>query len=188
MEDSAIIDLYWQRSDQAISETDKKYGKYCRSIAYRICASREDAEECVSDTWFRAWNLMPDKRPTALSVFLGGITRNFALDRLKAKKRKKRGGGEADLALEELSESVPHGTSLEQSVEEKELERAIGSFVARLPLEEKTVFVLRYWHFVPVAEIAVRMSFSQSKTKSILFRTRNKLKTYLMEAGLCQIR
>jgi len=188
MEDSAIIDLYWRRSDQAISKTEKKYGKYCRSIAYHICASREDAKECVNDTWFRAWNLMPDKRPSALSVFLGGITRHFALDRMKAKNRKKRGGGEAILALDELSECIPDGTDLEQSIEEKELEHAIGSFVARLPADEKTTFILRYWYFVPVSEIAARMQFSQSKTKSMLFRVRNKLKNYLMEADLCQIR
>lgn len=88
MEDAAIVDLYWQRSDQAISETDRKYGKYCHTIAYNICASNEDAEECVNDTWFSAWNLMPDKRPSALSTFLGYITRNFALNRYKARTSK----------------------------------------------------------------------------------------------------
>ena len=185
MEDREIVDLYWQRSDLAISETDKKYGRYCRSIAYRILASQEDAEECVSDTWFRAWNRMPDDRPSALSVFLGGITRQLALNRIRAKNRKKRGGGEAVLALDELSEVLSDGTDLERSVEDKELEEAIGSFVAALPETEKTVFVLRYWHLVSISEIAMRMHFSQSKTKSMLFRTRNKLKTYLLEAGLC---
>ncbi len=185
MEDREIVDLYWQRSDLAISETEKKNGRYCRSIAYRILSSQEDAEECVSDTWFRAWNRMPDDRPSALSVFLGGITRQLALNRIRAKNRKKRGGGEAVLALDELSEVLSDGTDLERSVEDKELETAIGSFVAALPEAEKAVFVLRYWHFVPVAEIAERMHFSQSKTKSMLFRTRNKLKTYLLEAGLC---
>ena len=83
MEDSAIVDLYWQRSEQAISETDRKYGRYCHTIAYNICADNEDAEECVNDTWFSAWNSMPDKRPSVLSTFLGYITRNFAIDRFK---------------------------------------------------------------------------------------------------------
>ena len=188
MEDTEIVDLYWQRDHRAISETNSKYGRYCQSIAYRILSSREDAEECVSDTWFRAWNLMPDKRPGALGVFLGGITRQIALDRMKAKNRKKRGGGEAELALDELSEVIPDGTDLERSAEDRELEQAVGRFVAALPEAEKTVFILRYWHLIPIAEIAERLHFSQSKTKSMLFRTRNKLKNYLTEEGLCQIR
>ena len=105
MEDKEIIDLYWQRSDRAIAETDRKYGRYCGTIAYNICRSREDAEECVGDTWFRAWGLMPDKRPGILSSFLGGITRSLALDRYRSQHRQKRGGGETALALEELAES-----------------------------------------------------------------------------------
>ena len=113
MEDAAIVELYWQRSDQAIAETEQKYGRYCRSIAGRICRRAEDAEECVSDTWFRAWNLMPDKRPSRLSVFLGTITRSLALDRIKAETRQKRGGGETDLALDELTECLPGGESAE---------------------------------------------------------------------------
>ena len=184
MEDTAIVDLYWQRSDRAIAETDRKYGRYCHSIAYHICGTDEDAEECVNDTWFRAWNLMPDKRPAVLSVFLGGITRNFALDLIKAKNRKKRGGGEAFLALDELTECIPDKTDPEQEFEDKELEAAIGRFVAGLPEIEKRVFVLRYWYLTPVAQIAGKMDFSLSKTKSILFRTRRKLKTYLTEEGL----
>lgn len=185
MEDAAIVDLYWARSDQAISETEHKYGKYCHSIAYNICGAREDAEEVVNDTWLSAWNQMPDKRPTALSAFLGCITRNFALNLLKARNRHKRGGGEGALALEELSDCVPDGTDVERSVEERELERAVGRFVAGLPLRERTVFVLRYWRLAPVEEIAERLGFSQSKTKSMLFRTRKKLRAYLREEGLC---
>ena len=102
MQDEQIVELYWQRSDQAISETNQKYGRYCHAIAYNICGLTEDAEECVNDTWLRAWNLMPDQRPRLLSAFLGCITRNFAIDRVKAKNRIKRGGGEAALALDEL--------------------------------------------------------------------------------------
>ena len=98
MEDKQIVDLYWQRSDLAISETNQKYGRYCRTIAYNICGIAEDAEECVNDTWFRAWNLMPDQRPSVLSAFLGRITRSISIDRIKAKNRIKRGGGEATLS------------------------------------------------------------------------------------------
>ncbi len=185
MEDAAIVDLYWERSDQAISETEQKYGKYCNTIAYNICGTREDAEECVNDTWLSAWNQMPDKRPAVLSAFLGCITRNFALNLLKARNRHKRGGGEAALALEELSDCVPGGIDVERSVEERELERAVGRFVAGLPQRERAVFVLRYWRLVPLAEISERLGFSQSKTKSMLFRTRKRLRAYLQEEGLC---
>ena len=99
MEDSAIVDLYWQRSDRAIAETEQKYGAYCHRIAYNICQCEEDAEECVNDTYLRAWNSMPDQRPRMLRSFLGTITRNLALDRCRSASRKKRGGGEVELAL-----------------------------------------------------------------------------------------
>ena len=174
MEDAAIVDLYWQRSDRAIAETDRKYNRYCHSIAYHICGADEDAEECVNDTWFRAWNLMPDQRPTVLSVFLGTITRSLALDRIKARTRKKRGGGEAVLALDELAECIPGGDDPARAVEDRELEEAVGRFVSGLPEPEKQAFVLRYWHLLSLSEIAQRLHFSQSKTKSMLFRTRGK--------------
>lgn len=185
MEDSAIVDLYWQRSDMAIPETAHKYGSYCHTIAYNISASNEDAEECVNDTWFRAWNLMPDKRPAVLSTFLGGITRNFALDLFKAKTRKKRGGGETVLALDELADCIPDGADLERNYEIAEFEQAIGAFAAGLPEAEQKIFTARYWYLMPVAEISQRLGFSQSKTKSILFRVRKKLRVYLREEGLC---
>ena len=184
MEDEMIVDLYWQRSDLAISETDKKYGRYCHSIAYNICGTDEDAEECVNDTWLRAWNLMPDQRPAVLSAFLGRITRNFAINCFKAKTRLKRGGGEAALALDELEECIPGGTEPERVLEEKELEEAIGRFVAALPKTEKTVFVLRYFYLTPVDEIAEKLHFSSGKVKSMLFRSRKKLRSALEKEGL----
>lgn len=185
MEDSAIVDLYWQRSDQAISETDRKYGRYCYTIAYNICANNEDAEECVSDTWFSAWNSMPDKRPAILSTFLGYITRNFALNRFRARSSKKRGGGEIPLALDELEDCLPSVISAEQHCEEKELEAAIDAFVSTLPEADRRMFIARYWYLAPVSEIAIRMNCSQSKAKTTLYRTRNKLRVYLQEEGLC---
>lgn len=185
MEDRQIVDLYWQRSDLAISETDQKYGRYCHTIAYNICGTDEDAEECVSDTWFRAWNLMPDRRPTILSAFLGRITRNFAINLIQAKNRIKRGGGEAVLALDELEECIPGGRNPEQALEEKELARAIGRFVSGLPKTEKKIFVLRYWYVASMDEIAETLGFSTGKVKTSLFRTRKKLKNYLEEEGLC---
>ena len=185
MKDEMIVDLYWQRSDTAISETNQKYGRYCHSIAYNICGTDQDAEECVNDTWFRAWNLMPDQRPSVLSTFLGCITRNFAIDRIKAKNRVKRGGGEAVLALDELEECLSGGTDPEHVLEAKELETAIGRFVSELPRTEKLIFVLRYWYVAPVDEIAEKMQFSKGKVKTSLFRTRRKLRAYLEEEGLC---
>ena len=185
MEDEQIVDLYWQRSDLAISETNQKYGRYCHTIAYNICGTEEDAEECVNDTWLRAWNLMPDQRPTILSAFLGRITRNFAINLIKTKNRIKRGGGEAVLALDELEECIPGGRNPEQALEEKELEKAIGRFVSQLPQPEKTIFVLRYWRVAPIDEIAEKLQFSKGKIKSSLFRTRRKLRDYLQEEGLC---
>ena len=124
MEDSAIVELYWQRADEAIPETERKYGRYCRRIAYNITASHEDAEECVNDTWLGAWNAMPDKRPSVLSTFLGYITRNFALNRLEARRSAKRGGGEAVLALDELEDCIPADASPQRCLEQKELEAA----------------------------------------------------------------
>ena len=185
MEDKEIVDLYWQRSDLAISETNQKYGRYCHSIAYHICGVTEDAEECVNDTWLRAWNLMPDQRPTRLSAFLGRITRSISLDCIKSKNRLKRGGGEAVLALDELEDCIPGGINPERILEEKELEQIIGNFVSELAQPEKTVFILRYWHVKPIGEIAVRMQCSEGKIKSSLFRTRRKLRSYLQEEGLC---
>ena len=185
MEDEQIVDLYWQRSDLAISETNQKYGRYCHTIAYNICGTDEDAEECVNDTWFRAWNLMPDQRPAILSTFLGRITRNFAINLIKSKNRIKRGGGEAVLALDELEECIPSGKNPEQALEEKELEKAIGRFVSQLPQPEKIIFVLRYWRVASIDEIAEKLQFSKGKIKSSLFRTRRKLRDYLQEEGLC---
>ena len=184
MEDAAIVDLYWQRSDQAIAETDKKYGRYCRSIAWRICNDYEDAEECVNDTWLSAWNAMPTERPHLLSTFLGRITRNLAISVTRAKNRVKRGGGELSLALEELGDCIPSDLDVERSYESKEFRRAIGAFVASLSETEQKAFVARYWYMASVKEIAERLSFSESKTKSMLFRLRNRLRDDLKEEGL----
>ena len=128
---------------------------------------------------------MPDQRPTILSAFLGRITRSISIDRIKAKNRIKRGGGEAVLALDELEECIPGGRNPEQALEETELEKAIGRFVSQLPQPEKTIFVLRYWRVAPIDEIAEKLQFSKGKIKSSLFRTRRKLRDYLQEEGLC---
>ena len=108
MEDAEIIELYFRRSEEAIAESDRKYGAYCSSIAWRILKSREDSEECVSDTWLRAWGAMPPARPRFLRAFFGKITRNLSLGRYERDHAAKRGGGEVSIALDELGESPIH--------------------------------------------------------------------------------
>ena len=116
MDDLHVIDLYWARAETAISETEKKYGGYCYSIAYRILHDNEDSEECVNDTYMRAWDSMPPHRPSALKRFLGRITRNLSLDRYEQRTAEKRGFGEIPLALEELQECIPARTATERLV------------------------------------------------------------------------
>ena len=187
MKDTEIVELYWRCSDQAIRETEMKYGAYCRTVAYNILENREDTEECVSDTWFSAWNAMPDKRPDKLAPFLGRITRNAAITRALERTRLKRGGGELPLALDELDECIASGYSLEAETERRELEAALARFVRALPETERKIFVARYWFLAPIAELAEKFSFSQSKVTSMLHRTRKKLQRYLTEEGLCEI-
>ena len=131
MEDSAIIDLYWAREERALSETDAKYGGYCRSIAHNILKNREDSEECVSDTWLHAWNAMPPQRPSILSSFLGRITRNLSFDRCRRQNAEKRGGGSLPLALDELSECVPAGSS--KRLKHANWQRPSTAFFGRFP-------------------------------------------------------
>ena len=185
MEDRQIVELYWQRSEQAVAETDRKYGRYCEAIAYAVCSDRQDAEECVNDTWLRAWNAMPDERPTALGAFLGRITRNLAINLFERKNRQKRGGGQMTVALEELEDCIPGREDPQRQVELEELRQALGRFVAELNETEKMVFTARYWYLKSVEEIAGRMGFTQSRVKSLLFRLRRRLGRYLEEEGLC---
>ena len=185
MDDSAIIDLYWQRSDRAIAESDEKYGKYCGTIAYNICGSWEDSEECVSDTWLSAWNQMPPKRPKVLSAFFGAITRNAAINRIRARSREKRGGGQVDLVLSELEACIPAPDNVEQQAEMKELMGAIRAFVAGLKPGERNIFLGRYYYMVPVEELGHRLGYSTSKVKTTLYRLRGRLQKYLKEEGLC---
>ena len=185
MEDREIVELYWRRSDRAVQESEKKYGPWCRTIAKNIVADLRDAEECVSDAWLAAWNAMPDKRPEKLGGFLGKLTRNIALDRWRAGQRRKRGGGETPLALEELSECIPDGGNVEETVELRELSRTVAAFVRALPETERQVFASRYYALASMEEIAARSGFSQAKVKSMLHRTRLRLRAELEKEGYC---
>lgn len=182
MEDPRIIDLYFQRSEQAIVETDRKYGGYCYCIAYNILSNREDSEESVSDTYLAAWNTMPPKRPKALNIFLGKITRHISIDRYRRNNAKKRGGGEIALALEEL-EGCTDGHDTESQWEVKELTHILNQFLSTLTETERNIFLCRYWYCDSIQTIAERAGFSQSKVTSMLHRTRGKLRKCLREEG-----
>ena len=187
MNDKEIVDLYWMRSEQAIQETEKKYGKYCHIIAYNILGNPEDSEECVNDTWLAAWNAMPDKRPERLNPFLANITRNFALSKIVRQNAKKRGGGEVELALEELDDCIPSGYSLEKELEDRELAQAIDHFIRTLSEEEAFAFIARYYFLATEREIAEKRGYTRSKVSMMLKRSRDRLKKYLLQEGLCEI-
>lgn len=184
MEDSAIVELYWQRSESAVAESERKYGAYCRHIARSICPSESDAEECVNDTWLGAWNSMPDKRPERLSTFLGCLTRHLSINRLRAEQSQKRGGRETVLVLDELSECLPAESDPAREAEARELGEAVRRFTDSLSESERLVFLGRYWYLLPVSRIAARMGWTESKTKSLLHRLRGRLRRQLREEGL----
>ena len=179
MEDKKIVDLYIQRSEQAVTETQSKYGNYCFSIAYQILANNEDAEESVNDTYIDAWNSIPPHKPAILSTFLGKITRRISIDRWRTRNAKKRGRGEMPLVLEELAEGIEGNNSIEQELEQKRLSEVINTFVLGLPMMEQKVFLCRYWYMDSIDSICKQFGFSESKVKSMLYRTREKLKLVL---------
>lgn len=184
MDDKAILDLYWARSERAIAETDSKYGAYCYSIASNILSSREDSEECVSDTYLAAWNSIPPKRPAMLSAFLGKMTRYISLNRWKQRSRLKRGGGEVPLCLDELEGCVSGRESAEDTVLRKEALTALNRFLEELPELERKVFLCRYWYFDAVKDIGPRFGLTPAQAASILHRTRQKLNKHLAKEGL----
>ena len=182
MEDNQIIELYWKKNADAISETADKYGAYCFAIAENILHNAEDSEECVNDTWLRAWNAIPPQKPSAFRIFLAKITRNLAFNRFNARNAEKRGGGEIALVLDELGECLG-GADAEAAYEAKELRQSIRNFVRALPEREGNVLVRRYFFAEPVADIAKRYDLSENNVMVILSRTRKKLKAHLLKEG-----
>lgn len=183
MDDSKIVQLYWDRDEQAIPATSDKYGTYCISIAQNILGNQEDAEECVNDTYMSAWNSMPPHRPKILSVFLGKITRNLSLNRYKQNTAGKRGGGEVPVVLDEIAELVSDTGSVEQEVDRKELVKAIDAFLDRLPTDKRSIFICRYWYFDSVSKIAARFGMTENHVSVTLNRLRVKLHNDLLERG-----
>lgn len=184
MEDTDIIALYWARDERAVSETADKYGRYCHSVAYRILQNNEDSEECVNDTYTGAWNAIPPHRPELFSAFLAKITRRISLNLLRNKTAEKRGTGQYTVTLEELSECIPSSLTAEDTVETHELTRMLNNFLDNLSVEERRVFLCRYWYLDPVKDIAKRFSFGESKVKMMLKRTREKLLIHLKKEGI----
>lgn len=183
MDDKRIIGLYFERREQAVEETAKKYGRYCYAIAYNILSDPEDAEESVNDTYLDAWNAIPPHRPNSLALFLGKITRRISIDRWRIRNAGKRGGGETALVLEELYQCVASGANPEQEFERKQLAQVINQFVKTLPGNEQKVFLCRYWYMDSIRSISQRFGYSESKVKSMLFRTREKLREVLRKEG-----
>mgnify|MGYP004487301569 CR=1 FL=1 len=184
LEDTQIVNLFFIRSEEALRETDRKYGHFCFKIAWNILENQEDAEESVSDTYLAAWKSIPPTRPSQLSAFLAKITRHISLDRWRRRSAEKRGGGEADVALEELEECVAGSNTVESTVAAKELQAALNRFLETQSEMERVLFVSRYWYLRPVKEIADKTGLSVSNVKTQLCRTRKKLRFFLEKEEL----
>ena len=184
MEDIRILNLYESRSQSAVSETERAYGKYCMAIAMNVLGSREDAEECVNDVYLRAWESIPPTRPAEMSAYLGRLTRNAALNLYKQKHAEKRGRGETAQLLSELEECLSAGNAVEEAMEAQTLTQAINRFLYTLDTERRTMFVRRYWYADSIADVARRFHAGQSKVKSALARMRGELKAYLEKEGI----
>lgn len=183
MEDKEIVQLYLDRSERAIDETQKKYGKYCSCIAANILASKEDAEECVNDTYVRTWNAIPPHVPQRLQTFLGKITRNLALDRY-AKNRAQMRSAATELTLNEIADCIPDPKAPESPTEDILLKDALNTFLAKLPKHTRILFLRRYWYLCSVKEIANSMNLTESNVKVTLYRTRLQLKEFLEKEGI----
>ena len=183
MEDEKIVDLYWQRSESAIRETEIKYDRYLTKIAYNILADAEDSRESVNDTYLAAWNSMPPHRPGVLSTYLGKLTRRISIDCFRRRTRQKRGGSEYELSLSELGDCVSGGNTTEEIVNVRLLADAIGIFLRLQSAEARNAFIGRYYYLDSVKEVAAYCGMTESKCKTLLYRTRVALKEYLREEG-----
>ena len=184
MLDENIIELYNKRSEDAISETAKKYGKVCQTVAYNVLKNTQDAEECVNDTYLNTWNAIPPERPNSLISFLCLITRNLALDRYRGKTAKSRTNGQPDLIFEELSECISDSKTSDDDIENILRRDVINRFLAALNEENRDMFVLRYWYMYSIADIARLYHFSENKVSVSLFRIRKSLKLVLEKEGV----
>lgn len=183
MDDNVIVQMYWDRNEEALSATAKKYGSYCFSIAKNIVGNNEDAEECVNDTYLQTWNSIPDNKPKMLSTYLGKITRNLSFNRYKRNNAEKRGGGQIGLVLDELSDLIASPDEPEMEIDSKHLSKAINSFLSNLPLEKRKIFMCRYWYADSIKDIAKTFGMTENNVSVILNRLRQKLSEHLKESG-----
>ena len=183
MDDDKIIELYWTRSELAVSETQMKYGRLCISIASNILSNIEDSEECVNDTYLALWNSIPPKKPERLQAFICRITRNLALKKYEYVTAEKRNKNVA-CSIDELEYCVSGRNEVEAELESKKIETAINMFLRQQDKEKRGVFILRYWYFESIKSISDYTGFSQSKVKSILFNLRRRLRLYLESEGI----
>lgn len=183
MDDEMILDLYFARDELAVVETDRKYGGYCFTIANSILNNTEDAEETVSDTYLRAWNTIPPKRPNVFQMFLAKITRNLAFSRWRSNTAAKRGGGELELVLEELNGCIAAPGGVEDRMNARDLALAIRAFLNTIPAREQDIFLRRYFFVEESAQIAKRYGMKPAAVLRSLSRTREKLKRYLAQEG-----
>lgn len=183
MKDEEIVDLYWQRDEQAITETNAKYGPYCRVVADNILHDEEDTGECINDTWFKTWNSIPPNRPDSLKLYVVKIARNLALNIYKSRNAIKRGCGEISYVFEELEMCVSGNENVEDKIITKELGEEVNQFLHMIKERECNIFIRRYFYVESVREIAQRYGVSEKNVGVILTRTRKKLKNYLKERG-----
>ncbi len=183
MDDSKIIEQYWQRNEQAIESTAKKYGSYCTKISFNILCDLSDTEENVNDTYMQAWKSIPPARPDSLMAYLGKTARNLALNKLKARNAIKRTADSTSLSLDELDLYTPSSVNIEDETEMAHLSKCISDFLYTQKEDMRNVFVCRYFYCDSIEDISVKFGFSASKVKSMLMRTREKLRDYLLKEG-----
>lgn len=183
MDDRDILDLYFARDEGAIEATAQKYGAYCSAVARNILDDPQAAEECLNDTWLRCWNAIPPQRPLSLKSFAGRIARNLALTRLRARDAQKRGGGQAELALEELSECVSGSPTPEDALDRQAFQAALDRFLDGLPQLQRDLFLRRYWYLDSVSQLAQRFGMSETRVTTTLHRLRGRLKQHLNQEG-----
>ena len=182
LDDKTIIQHYWDRNECAISETDEKYGAFCCSIAENILENKEDAKECVNDTYLKTWNSLPPHWPKIFPAFIGRIVRNLAFNRYNSERTLKRGGGQISIALDELDECIPDKCS-DFVCDESELSEVIDSFLDTLSKKNRQIFVLRYWYTENISYISRIMNMTENNVSVVLNRLRKKLHKYLSERG-----
>ena len=184
MEDSQIVDLFWERDEAALAETESKYGNYCRTIANNILHNEQDAQECMNDVYLRTWNAIPPARPAKLRAYLAKVTRRLALNRWRDASADKRGGGNIDASLSELEECIPSNVNVDEAINAHEVTAVLNAFLRTLSKDELHVFIRRYWFFDSIGDISKRYGFGTSKVKMMLKRTRDKLAARLRKEGV----